>query len=553
MVILSERDIVLDKPIGKGSYGEVFKASYNGKIVAVKRCKKDNQRSNEDQLKEALFMREVSHNNIVNLEGFYWSKDGTFYMVMEYFPFTMQDVLRQKKKINIWSILTDIASGMEYLHSQHIIHRDLKESNILISEDGVAKIADFGVCRLFPSEATLLDGNMTCGGTMFFMAPELKSGAFTEKIDVYSFGVICGDVRKGLANDRDTAEFLEKIEEPCMSYKPEKRPSFTQILSQLKVKYNPPSVASSVSKSNLFKAKDEPVTPKVKKAHGETEEKKDEEKKVKRGRTAYIFFSNEVRPKLKEKNSGMSLIDISKLIGTMWHALSDEAKKKYVEMEKQDKARYEMEKEQNENEPHKKPKIEHQPLLPLNVLPEKHLKLITKEELKNLCSKLTLSVSGSKNELIERLNKHGISYEMFTLNQLKSMCSNESLPVSGNKDTLIERLKEANKKKKTNSFGGVKRNLVFITKATDIKSMSCAEIKALMDESAISYKSSDHRDTLIARCLSKSSNSFELSNFLNQVIKEDLQVICKDLNIKASGLVGDLRRNICGELGVFCL
>jgi len=370
---------------------------------------------------------------------------------------------------------------------------------------------------------------------------------------VYSFGMICADVRKDLANDRDTAEFLEKIEEQCISYKPEKRPSFTQILSQLKVKYNPPSVASSVPNSNdLFKPKDKPVTPKVKKPHMEIEEKRDdEEKKVKHARTAYIFFSSEVRPKLKEKNLGMSLTDISKLIGTMWHALSDEAKKKYVEMEKQDKARYEKEKAQNENKPPKKPKIEPQPFFSVNFIPEKHLKLIKKDELKQLCSKLNLSVSGSKNELIERLNKYGISYEMFSLDQLKSMCSNESLAVSGNKHVLIERLKEANKKKKSKSPVEENHNLLFIPKATDINFMSCAEIKALMDERATYYKSSDHRDTLIARCLSKSSNSFELSNFLNQVIKEDLQVICKDLNIKASGRVDELRRDICQKLGVF--
>jgi serine/threonine protein kinase len=111
---------------------------------------------------------------------------------------TLKDVLRNKprwwtdtrKAINI----VQIVLGMEFIHSKKFIHRDLKPTNILLDDDHSVKISDFGSSRMYESE---VDVTMTGVGTPLYMAPEVASGHYDQKVDVYSFGLILYDIVSG--------------------------------------------------------------------------------------------------------------------------------------------------------------------------------------------------------------------------------------------------------------------------------------------------------------------------------------------------------------------
>lgn len=85
-------------------------------------------------------------------------------------------------------IAHDIFCGLDYLHTRRpvIIHRDIKAENVLLNELGVAKIGDFGNSRFYDDEQ--LSTMTACGGTMFYMAPEVMRGRYNEKIDIFSCG-----------------------------------------------------------------------------------------------------------------------------------------------------------------------------------------------------------------------------------------------------------------------------------------------------------------------------------------------------------------------------
>merc|ERR1711934_1247513 len=107
-------------------------------------------------------------------------------------------------------LLREAAVGMAFLHSKKLIHRDLKPQNLLVSQDWTCKIADFGVSTIKPAVTQV----MTCVGTPSYMAPEvLRKGKYSEKADVYSFGVLLLEVYTGQYpySQYDPVQVLAKI------------------------------------------------------------------------------------------------------------------------------------------------------------------------------------------------------------------------------------------------------------------------------------------------------------------------------------------------------
>lgn len=150
----------------------------------------------------------------------------------------------------IVSSIYQIAEGMKYVHFHKIIHRDLKPSNILIADDNVIKICDFGISKLMTAE----EQTKTRGiGTQKFMAPEIinEDIDYNEKVDVYSFGVLVffilnngdlstikiGDIFKGkkIKIPDEFAPFAKQLISNCWKLNPEKRPSFKNILESMKI------------------------------------------------------------------------------------------------------------------------------------------------------------------------------------------------------------------------------------------------------------------------------------------------------------------------------
>ena len=139
---------------------------------------------------------------------------------------------------------------MKYIHFKKIIHRDLKPTNILIDKNGTIKICDFGISKYVDPDD--FHSSMTkCLGTLFFMAPEIlnEKSHYNEKIDIYSFGVLIYFIIKGempnitiqqicdgkKAHIPTTMNKLSRnLINSCWNFDPAKRPSFIQILNELR-------------------------------------------------------------------------------------------------------------------------------------------------------------------------------------------------------------------------------------------------------------------------------------------------------------------------------
>merc|ERR1712029_368762 len=111
---------------------------------------------------------------------------------------SLGDMLQKKQKNLSWNMrirfATHAAKGIAYLHKRKLIHRDIKSTNFLISQDWTCKVADFGVSTVKPA----ITRTMTCIGTPVYMAPEvLAKDKSSEKADVYSFGIVLAEIFTG--------------------------------------------------------------------------------------------------------------------------------------------------------------------------------------------------------------------------------------------------------------------------------------------------------------------------------------------------------------------
>ncbi len=197
------------KEIGHGAMGVVYKARYHGSDVAVKQLPINVADSNELKQfeREAELMKELRHPHLVSFYGYY--QDATHYsIVMEYVSGgSLSEVLYDTQQAfpwypTRWDIAHDIASAVSFLHSNHIIHRDLKSQNILVyyEKDRMrAKVADVGIAKIMKEQEM---DTMTKGmGTPLWMAPEVieaqgagKKFTYDAKVDVYSYGIILSEL-----------------------------------------------------------------------------------------------------------------------------------------------------------------------------------------------------------------------------------------------------------------------------------------------------------------------------------------------------------------------
>lgn len=170
--------------LGSGAQGAVFLGRINNEMVAVKKVKE----KSETDIKH---LRKLNHPNIVTFKGV-CTQPPCFCIIMEYCPYgQLFDILKTghrqvTPRIAVeWS--KQIASGMHYLHSHKIIHRDLKSPNVLMTFNDTLKITDFGTSRQWNERST----KMSFAGTVAWMAPEvIRNELSSEKVDVWSFGVV---------------------------------------------------------------------------------------------------------------------------------------------------------------------------------------------------------------------------------------------------------------------------------------------------------------------------------------------------------------------------
>ncbi|GAM18822.1 hypothetical protein SAMD00019534_019970 [Acytostelium subglobosum LB1] len=266
-------DLVMEtKPIGKGSFGLVQKASYFGTEVAVKSL---SSLVNIDpdlykfMQREIRILKGMRHPNIVQFIGA-CNHDERYMIVTEYINSgDLHQFLKSKGQSLSWStkikLANDIASAFAFLHAKKVIFRDLKAKNVLVEEHGStvrAKVCDFGFARIFDvthqEKQDKQQGYLTICGSETTMAPEvIIANKYDETCDVYSYGILlyemmCGiraikmELKRTPENafdfDADKADSFVPMSCPkvfnelarmCVSYEPKGRPTFKTIVMGL--------------------------------------------------------------------------------------------------------------------------------------------------------------------------------------------------------------------------------------------------------------------------------------------------------------------------------
>uniref|UniRef100_A0A671RYR7 non-specific serine/threonine protein kinase n=1 Tax=Sinocyclocheilus anshuiensis TaxID=1608454 RepID=A0A671RYR7_9TELE len=184
------------REIGHGSFGAVYFARdvRTTEVVAIKKMSYSGKQSNEkwqDIIKEVKFLQRIQHPNSIEYKGCYL-REHTAWLVMEYCLGSASDLLEVHKKplqeIEIAAITHGALQGLAYLHCHNMIHRDIKAGNILLTEPGQVKLADFG-------SASIASPANSFVGTPYWMAPEvilaMDEGQYDGKVDIWSLGITC--------------------------------------------------------------------------------------------------------------------------------------------------------------------------------------------------------------------------------------------------------------------------------------------------------------------------------------------------------------------------
>ncbi|XP_077315928.1 serine/threonine-protein kinase 4-like [Lithobates pipiens] len=251
---------VLEK-LGEGSYGSVFKASHKetSQIVAIKQIPVESDL--QEIIKEISIMQQCDSLHVVKYYGSYF-KNTDLWIVMEYCGGgSVSDIIRLRKQTlkedEIATILQSTLKGLEYLHFMRKIHRDIKAGNILLSSEGIAKLADFGVAGQLTD--TMAKRN-TVIGTPFWMAPEvIQEIGYNCVADIWSLGITAIEMAEGKPPYADihpmraifmipsnppptlrkpelwSKQFIDFINQ-CLVKNPEQRASATELLQHPFVK-----------------------------------------------------------------------------------------------------------------------------------------------------------------------------------------------------------------------------------------------------------------------------------------------------------------------------
>ena len=276
-----EKSYEFIKELGKGSYGQVFRcqSKINGNVYACKKMSKKKIKNKEQFKTEINLLRATDHPNIIKLYDIY--EDNKFiYLIMEEcsggeFFDSLAKRAKEKKMYTekeCAKIFKQILEAVNYLHAHGVCHRDLKPENILFSnvaDDSCLKLIDFGLSKVIDGDQNL-KGTV---GTTFYMAPEVITGNYNEKCDIWACGVIlyimlCGkppfysqdeeELKRNICRMKYTFDYPEfkKVSQDAIDLikkilvPPEKRLSAAEILQTPWIKENAPNATGENLKQN---------------------------------------------------------------------------------------------------------------------------------------------------------------------------------------------------------------------------------------------------------------------------------------------------------------
>ncbi|GLT64699.1 hypothetical protein SLA2020_371760 [Shorea laevis] len=196
--------------IGEGGFGSVYKGRLRGgKVVAIKVLSAESRQGVREFLTEIKVISQIEHENLVKLYGCCVEENQRILVYNYLENNSLAQTLLGGNQSNIrfswrtrYGMCIGIARGLAFLHEEvqpHIIHRDIKASNILLDGDLTPKISDFGLAKLIPPNMTHVSTRVA--GTIGYLAPEYAiRGKLTRKADIYSFGVLLVEIVTGRCN-----------------------------------------------------------------------------------------------------------------------------------------------------------------------------------------------------------------------------------------------------------------------------------------------------------------------------------------------------------------
>ena len=232
-------DYVLDKLIGSGGMGKVFRArnKHTGQTVAIKtlhKSRQSDQRAVGQFAQEAQILAQLRHPNIVGVHGLGRFPGGGYFIVMEIIDGTDLQVRVEQGPIPLQetiSIIKQVASAVQYAHDHRIVHCDLKPGNVLLNRNGHVLVTDFGFAFVIAGAARKAFSG--AGGTAGYVAPETVrfQSPPTPAVDIYALGALLWKLATGktpcepvvLEAQDDATTRLEPICRRCLAHKPEDR------------------------------------------------------------------------------------------------------------------------------------------------------------------------------------------------------------------------------------------------------------------------------------------------------------------------------------------
>ncbi|XP_074033281.1 uncharacterized protein isoform X2 [Leptinotarsa decemlineata] len=184
--------------LGDGAYGKVYKAQHKhtGELAAAKMCRLDGEDDLSDFMIEIDILSEIKHTNIVELHEAF-QKEQQLWLLIEYcdggaLDSIMTELEKPLNEPQIAYVCQNMCKGLQFLHKSHVIHRDLKAGNVLLTMSGGVKLADFGVSA---KNKNTLQKHDTFIGTPYWMAPEVvlcetfRDNPYDYKVDIWSMGI----------------------------------------------------------------------------------------------------------------------------------------------------------------------------------------------------------------------------------------------------------------------------------------------------------------------------------------------------------------------------
>ncbi|PWA60500.1 hypothetical protein CTI12_AA381350 [Artemisia annua] len=216
--------------IGQGTYSSVFRARHaaSGRMVALKKVRFDNLKPDSVKFmaREITILRSLDHPNIMKLEGIITSQVSCIiYLVFEYMEHDLAGLLsspdikfsHSQVLLHIKCYMRQLLNGIEHCHSRGVLHRDIKTANILVNNEGVLKIGDFGLAKIYgPTSKEPLTSHVV---TLWYRPPELLLGCtkYGTAVDLWSVGCVFAELFLGrpILKGRTEVEQLHRIFKLC--------------------------------------------------------------------------------------------------------------------------------------------------------------------------------------------------------------------------------------------------------------------------------------------------------------------------------------------------